>query len=361
MKVALLTCLVCVVCSCGCGEQTERREVITFWHFWSEPAQTAALTELVSTFEQQNPGVEVQLVPLQWTDGRAKLQLAFNSGTAPDIVHLGVDWFPQFAKAGVFEVLPDSLLPSDSPFRTALLDGMGKPVGTLWCINARALLVDTTSSAPVGFCVNDPHNVIKRTLPFIWSYGAPGLGLSQPVWKTLDQNAINALDSFRITARRSRLDRSALLDKAALQGNIGTVITGSWMISTLPPQWVVSPSTNVLNGDVLAITNGHATSKTVELLSFLRSFEQARLFTDRVTDAGFPANIRRLAQQSYPSRREGFKTSVITAVELPTSPAWLSIEEELERLINTCAIAPSRSHVIEVVADTRKRLMALEN
>jgi hypothetical protein len=360
MKATLLIGFLIILCTCGTEEQRASREVITFWHFWSEPEQTAALSELITTFERQNPGVDVQLVPLQWSDGRAKLQLAFNSNTAPHIVHLGVDWFPQFANAGVFEALPDSFHLKDAPFTSALVGPKGKPVGTLWCINARALLIDSMSPAPPGFCVNDPHNVIKRTLPFIWSFGAPRLGTSLPVWQTLDQQAVLALDSFRIVAHKARLDKASLLDKAILQGSISTVITGSWMIRSLPPQWAVSPSSQVLNGDVLAVTTGSASPTTLRLLSFLRSFEQARAFTDRVIDAGFPADIKQLANISFPPMREGFKASVLTAIELPTSPNWLSIEEELERLINTCAVAQTRDQVLVAVSSTRQRLMKLE-
>src|SRR5690606_571058 len=36
-----------------------------------------------------------------WNDGQAKLQLAFNSGTAPDVLELGSDWVAQFSSSGV--------------------------------------------------------------------------------------------------------------------------------------------------------------------------------------------------------------------------------------------------------------------
>src|SRR5690348_3950491 len=70
---------------------------ITFWNFWSEPSQQTSLQTLVAAFEQQHPGIKVNLTALSWNDGKTKLFAAFNSGTAPDVLELGSDWAAQFS------------------------------------------------------------------------------------------------------------------------------------------------------------------------------------------------------------------------------------------------------------------------
>lgn len=50
-------------------------------------------------------GIKVEMIGLNWSDGKTKLISAYNAGTQPDIVELGSDWVAQFSGGGVLEPL----------------------------------------------------------------------------------------------------------------------------------------------------------------------------------------------------------------------------------------------------------------
>jgi len=54
------------------------KDVLKFWHFWSEPSQRKAIQQLVKKFEEKYD-CDVQLTELSWNDGKTKLLAAFNS------------------------------------------------------------------------------------------------------------------------------------------------------------------------------------------------------------------------------------------------------------------------------------------
>ena len=97
VRYAVVVVLYGFLTSCTTHDQPEQRS-ITFWHFWSEPQQRQVLDSLLEEFERLHPTIDVVPSELAWSDGMSKLQLAFNSGTAPDVVHTGLDWFAVFAE-----------------------------------------------------------------------------------------------------------------------------------------------------------------------------------------------------------------------------------------------------------------------
>src|SRR2546425_10345708 len=75
----------------GCernGKSTGEKSTLSFWHFWSEPAQKQALLGQIRQFENEHPDIHVELSELSWNDGKTKLLAAFNSNTAPDVLEL---------------------------------------------------------------------------------------------------------------------------------------------------------------------------------------------------------------------------------------------------------------------------------
>ncbi|MFM8771118.1 MAG: extracellular solute-binding protein, partial [Candidatus Kapaibacterium sp.] len=189
-----------------------------FWHFWSEPSQRAALDSLIDAFERQHPTVDVQQTVLSWADGKAKLQVAFNSGSAPDVIHLGGDWFAEFDDAPLFDELPKSL-------------GNGGR-SAQWLVNARALVYDSRSSAglPIGgLCVSDPHNVIKRVLPLLWLHGSL-LYQRLPISRDLTDSLAGAIWNVVASSPHATRDRSRQLDELLLRGEIPSVLTGAWIV-----------------------------------------------------------------------------------------------------------------------------------
>lgn len=335
-------CLCCLACD---RTETADRRVLTMWHFWSEPAQRAIVDSLISEFERHHSGIDVRLTEVQWSDGKAKLMAAFNAGVAPDVIHLGLDWFTDFDANGVFAALPDSLSTDGRASR--------------WVVNARALVTnDAATTSAIGFCATDAHNVVKRMLPLIWQYGAPSFYTSLPIQASMNDTLVDALWSMRSTLdNRAYIDRSRQLDERLLSGQIRSVYSGSWIADMAKARSVhtlrVTPTRSILNADVLAISARSAARRDAEMLiGFLTSYEQARRLCVAVSDAGFPTDLVRAAADTaftMDALRFGFLQTAQMSVTLPAGPVMLAVEPVIEDMIVRCYDAPSREAIRSIV------------
>lgn len=330
------------------------------WHFWSEPAQSSALQALVDRYEREHPGVRIVLTPLNWADGKSKLQMAFNAGTQPDIIHLGQDWEAEFRDAGV---LADT---SDTKTRR------------LWVVNARALVEWTSGPTKytLGLCASDPHNVIKRCLPLIWQGGAPDFYRRLPISADMDERLVQALWSLRNRAvNNAIIEPSRQLDERFLNGEIKKLYTGMWILDMAEARNITSfrviPTPSIKNGDVLAITARSATNTNAQrFIAWLAAAPQAQAFCDAVSDAGFAADDTTAGQTAGLSRAtdtaglsprlSAFAQTVAMSSFLPSTPVMLSVEPIIERLIERCYDAPSQEAIREMVAEARRAVEDVE-
>jgi len=338
----------------SCTPQQESGQTIRFWHFWSEPAQRAALDTIIHEFEKQHPRVHVEVSALQWSDGKSKMHLAFNAGTQPDVLHLGLDWLAEFAEAGVLSPIPDSL-------RRDLAHTFAAP----WTLNARALAHWTGPSPRFswGLCATDAHNVIKRTLPMLWAFGATSFYTRFPLQQDMDERLVLALDSLRMRAHGTALiERSRDLDERFLRGDVKYVYTGMWILDMARQRGITSfaiiPTPSILNGDVLCVSK-NSTQRTLaqQFISFLTSHVQARRFCMMVSDAGFPsAPASQLGDEHMDAWRQGFLETVSLSVPAATSARLLDAEPVIEDMIVRCYDATSINDVRAIVNDARSRL-----
>ncbi|MBK8912283.1 MAG: extracellular solute-binding protein [Chlorobi bacterium] len=250
--ISLSLSFVLLLAGCGGGDSPqdgrskEGKTVLKFWHFWSEPTQKAALMERVKAFEAENPDLYVELSELSWNDGQTKLQLAFNSGTAPDVLELGSDWVAQFSSAGVLanqkgmagdnesRFSAEVLAPGqwnggayawpwvvDSRvlyFNKALLASVGadttKP-DTLWSdVLAKAEQIKAKHPDAYGFGANGPdrHRLYKKIVPFFWSNGGQVVGANGTPAMNSPQN-IQALEAYLELARTGLIETQKALDQ----------------------------------------------------------------------------------------------------------------------------------------------------
>lgn len=332
----------------SCQGSHDNVQTIQFWHFWSEPAQRAVLDSLVRDYERKYPTIHIELTELSWSDGKSKLQMAFNAGTQPDVVHLGVDWYHEFARGGVF------------------IDSAAIP----WLVNARALVVnDRARRFTIGLCATDAHNVIKRVLPILWSHGAPSFYTSLPISATLDSSLVSALWNVRTLASNGALiERARQLDDRLLNDELHETYTGAWIIDMSRKRGIrhlrVVQTPSILNGDVLAIARKSQSEAVArDFITWLTSYENARSFALAVSDAGFPTDLERAATDaaftSDPLQR-GFLEVARKASPLPESDRILSIEPIIEDMIVRCYDAPSRADVERIITETRMQVQLLE-
>lgn len=346
-------------CSTDDGRRTtddgRRTTDVTFWTFWSEPSQRRVLDSLISVFERQHPEINIETTYLSWADGKAKLQMAFNAGTQPDVVHLGLDWFAEFDEGGVFAPLPDSLATDGRACR--------------WMVNVRALVLSTQRTPQrFGLAVSDPHNVVKRSLPLLWREGAR-LYTRLPLSQDLNDTLIDALMQFDRTHADRLLDRSRQLDEMLLNGKINAVLTGPWIIDMIRSRGLttfgVFPITSILNADVLSVSKSSEQSSAAHaFIGFLRSYEQARAFAAGVSDAGFPSDLKRAQTDTMFTSDplvKGFLETAVLSRPLPHSSTLLSIEPVIEEMLSKCFAATDRKTIAAAVQDAKTKVLALES
>jgi hypothetical protein len=356
MRWIVLSCAWCMI-MIGCASKDDR-QVVTFWHFWSEPAQRSALDALVETFERQNPTIDVRQTALSWADGKAKLQVAFNSGSGPDVVHLGGDWFDEFDSAPLFEVMPQE-------------HGHETDRALRWLVNARALVFDERRSTglPIGgLCVSDPHNVIKRVLPLLWLNGSK-LYQRLPISADLTDSLAEGIWNVLTSSERAIRDRSRQLDEQLLRGQIGSLFTGAWIVDMARRQnntsLRVQPMESILNTDLLAFSKTSQSKRAaLDLILFLCRYENARAFCVSVSDAGFPADLWTASQDSVfmrDSLQRGFLLTARMSRPLVTSPKLLSIEPIVEDMLERCYGATSKEEVAAFVRSARQKVLLAES
>jgi len=165
-----------------------------------------------------------------------------------------------------------------------------------------------------------------------------------------------------------RIDRSRQLDDLLLRGALSGVFTGPWIIDMARQRGVqlaVRPMPSILNADVLAMsrTATHP-EQCAALIRFLVSYDQARAFCSRVSDAGFPADLAR-AQTDLLFTRDslvrGFLETALLSRTLPRSATLLRIEPVVEDLLSLALMTRDSAELSIAVANARQRVANLES
>jgi len=379
----------------ACTASHQRTTTLRVWHFWSEPAQERAFTALIEAFERTHPDIRVETTPLQWSDGKAKLQIAFSSGTPPDVVHIGAEWVAEFAP--VLADIPDSL--TANLCREFLPIGMAgqRRVAVPWTVNARVCFVHHQLKLPpeprwselvtrlrsfhappqrygIGLCSSDPHNVLKRVLPWLWALGAPLLTV-YPFSATCTGQTAAALDTLTVLVACAVVEPSRSLDARMRRGELGVVLSGVWMLadSLVLRQYQVLPALpsrpgvrgeSILSGDCFAVARSSMhREKAIEFLAYLARWESAATFCHRVPDAGFPAQqpptsaaLDSLLRRA-PQWRHAYAQTLQSRL-LPSPPVFLDAEYAVEEAIT--ALLYGRSDGAQTTRMLAQRLRAIE-
>ena len=381
----LLVCSLALCCiSCrkdGADQEAAMKDpnTIRFWHFWSEPTQKEALLEVVEDFEKEFD-CKVHLTELSWNEGKVKLQAAFNSNTAPDVLELGSDWIAQFSSSGKLYQIPDgqNLLANFVDFAQEPARWKGAVYALPWSVDTRVLFVNNDllqraglpARAPqtfhemqmaserirmlggeiYGFGANgsDPNRLYKKILPMFWSYG--GLVLNEAGRPTINSaENVRALNQYLALSRSGLIDTQRQLDAAFAQGNIGFWFSGSWLISkierenpklnyqaVLMPGVDSYPGYSFAGGEYLAISDASPKKElAMKFLRYMTEGKNALEFCKKVNEAGFPAD-RKFYNDAYFSSvkfRPVFAQQLEKAKMTPVHPRWLDIQQAIENAV----------------------------
>jgi multiple sugar transport system substrate-binding protein len=82
-------------------------EKITIWHTESDPLTIAALDRIKVRFQEQNPGVKIEMVVAGWDDLYRKITLAISSGNTPDLTQIQPFMAAYLYKSGQLQPIDD--------------------------------------------------------------------------------------------------------------------------------------------------------------------------------------------------------------------------------------------------------------
>ena len=108
----------------GGGEKSP--VTLTYWQH-SSAARDDMMTELVKTFEEQNPDIKVNLEFIPEADYSQKLIPALATDTAPDVFQIQSGMVSKLAQSGAIKPLAESVMSADSitaGFVPAAVDGL---------------------------------------------------------------------------------------------------------------------------------------------------------------------------------------------------------------------------------------------
>jgi putative chitobiose transport system substrate-binding protein len=112
-----------------------------------QPQFTDYFNELIASFEQENPGIQVKWVDVPWGDMQSKILTAVSAGTAPDVVNLNPDFAAQLAGRNAWLNLDDHI---DSVAREQYLPRIweanqldGQTFGIPWYLTTSVAMANT--------------------------------------------------------------------------------------------------------------------------------------------------------------------------------------------------------------------------
>lgn len=150
----LLGLLLSWVVSCGSGNiSTEGRQSgsssqeIEFWTMQLQPEFTGFFTDLINSFQKENPQVKVNWVDVPWSAMESKILTSVAAKTAPDVVNLNPDFASVLASRNAWLDL-ETKIPSE--VRSTYLPNIwkastlnGKSFGIPWYLTTRLTIYNT--------------------------------------------------------------------------------------------------------------------------------------------------------------------------------------------------------------------------
>jgi multiple sugar transport system substrate-binding protein len=381
--VATLFSLLSIFFLTSCSSRKENDNTsLTFGCFLNSPKYQKELQSLLHEFEQKE-GIKVEMIGLNWSDGKTKLISAYNAGTQPDIVELGSDWVAQFSGGGVLEPLSREEIQTKRFLENALAPSKwgDSMYAVPWVLSTRILFINrqlckkagiADSTFPntisdvkqyasaitkiasageygIGIISQDAHQVYKRVLPIFWSNSGDILDKKGNPTFDLPQN-IDALQQYVSLVPFGIIESSKQLDDKFIKGKLGFWISGPWLLEKIPQlnpnlQFSLGLVPGIHSGSGLSFTGGDYLciskasknrAKSLKLIQFLTSAKSTLRLCKLSITAGIPADTSAQSDpffssiNGFPVFIEQLKKSRLSSVH----PQWLDIEAAYELAVS---------------------------
>lgn len=365
--------------SCGGGEPP--KTTLSWWHFWTDAIIKPVVEQIVADFERQHPDVDVELVDLTWADGHDKIAIAFSSGSGPDIVELGSDWIPEFSSTGHLYDITDRTVPMQDQFlmwTPAVFDN--RVYAFPWILGTRVLFGNRRLLEQAGFDADyspntwddlyqasktitdkiggaygfgsnaaERHRLYKKFLPFLWSNGGDILSEDGKSCRLDSPEALTALKYYLKLCETGMTDTQRRLEDAFLDGKIGFVISGDWLLKRIEkekPEFNFAttlipvpreglPSVSFAGGEYLAVNaNSSHRELAFDFIRHVCSPENQVLFCMKNRTAN-PSSVTAAADSAFLAQPHfnTFVRQLETSRMPPVHPQWVYIEGKLEKAI----------------------------
>jgi len=334
---------------------------------------------MIGEFERAHPQIKVQLGDLTWADGHEKIAIAVAAGGGPDVIELGSDWISEFAASGKLsdltaatQGLTDSLLMWDPAIYQS------KRYAVPWMLGTRVLFCNRTllrqagydetfvprtwielaeAAAKIsrlgdnrfGFGSNsaERHRLYKKYLPFFWSAGGEVFNSNMTATQFNSDAGRKSLEYYLRLSANGLVETQARIEDYFAAGKIGFVISGEWLVkklnrmersfdyfvTTMPSPGGKKPGVSFAGGEYLVVSSASKNPDiAMELIRFLVQSQNDTMFA-RATGSFTPVNVA--STMTYDAEltpiAEMFQQQLHNSRSTPVHPAWVSLEEALER------------------------------
>jgi multiple sugar transport system substrate-binding protein len=391
------------ILSCG-GNSRHQGVTLEWWQFWTDPAIRPTIEQIVVDYEKANPGVKINLTDLTWSNGHEKIVIAFSSGTAPDIVELGSDWVPEFSSTGQLADITSDVIKDTSQF-------YGWPPGIYdskiyafpWILGTRVLYINRTLMKQAGFDENyapgnweqmkalcykidslgkdihgfgsnaaEKHTLYKKFLPFAWAAGGRVISRDGKYATVSSNKFYDALKFYKdLNDSCSLIDTQRRLEDAFLEGKVGVIISGDWLlkrirnensnidfITTLIPG-PTYPGRSFVGGEYLAVSAKSVNkNEAVKFIKYLTNAQNELLFCQQNFSAN-PAN-KETAKDKFFSDDPNLQVFIKQMNLSPFPPAdtrWVAIEDIIETTLENVLF--NNTPVAESLYEARRKIQEI--
>jgi multiple sugar transport system substrate-binding protein len=126
--------------------------------FWAMGREAEVVAELIREFEDENPGIHVDVQNIPWTAAHEKLLTAFAADGLPDVCQLGNTWIPEFAELNTLTPLQPYVAQSTVVDPADYFQGIwdtnvihDELVGVPWYVDTRLLYYRKDLLAKAGY------------------------------------------------------------------------------------------------------------------------------------------------------------------------------------------------------------------
>lgn len=382
---AALVAVMLVAAACGGGDSgTEPAEPgkasgeLTVWAMGVEGENLQAIAD---DFVKDNPGVEVNVTPIDWEVAHQKLLTSVAGNQTPDVSLMGTTWMGEFAEMGAIAETPESFS-EDQFFANSwnTTEFEGTSYGVPWYIDTRALYYRTDIAKKAGFDGppatwdelkqmaaamqskgGSKYGVYlsnfnwQELLPFVWQNG--GEVLSEDGQFTFDSPEVVEAIEYEKSFFEEGLTPESVpegfdVHQPFVDGEIPMFFSGPWSVAAIQDlggkdiegKWSVAPmpeqdsGTSFVGGGDLVVFNQSDNQETAwTFIDYLSQPEVQSRFYELTGDLPAVEDAWELGQLENDEDRQVFEAQMEDAQVPPVVPKWeevaAAIAEELEKAL----------------------------